>query len=238
MRSLLPTLALIGLTLASAKAAEPIKVEAGRGRNWTAIKLQNEGESLMQKGDLEGARRSLDAAIRSDPTLWPAFVNRAEVFLRQHKWDLAIQDCNEVLRQKRTFPEAALLRATANAGAGRYAVASNEINHVVSISRPRLDTYARALRARAWFYSTCPDSSFRNVQQAIKDAQIACKITNWKHEGMIDTLAEAYAAAGDFDSAIRYAEQAIALGSASPNYAKELQRNLALFKQHHPPKMF
>jgi hypothetical protein len=71
VRSLLPTLALIGLTLASAKAAEPIKVEAGRGRNRTAIKLQNEGESLMQKGDLEGARRSLDAAIRSDPTLCP-----------------------------------------------------------------------------------------------------------------------------------------------------------------------
>jgi tetratricopeptide (TPR) repeat protein len=233
-----PLIVTILLFSVAAEAAEPIRVEAGRGRNWSAIKLQNEGQAVLQKGDLEGARRNFDAAIRMDPTLWPAFANRAAVFLFQHKWELAIRDCNEVLRQKRTFPEAALVRAAANAGAGRYAAALSEINHVVSISQRQFDTYGRALGARAWFSSTCPDASFRNPQQAIKDAQLACKITKWKDEGMIGTLAGAHAAAGDFDSAIRFEEQAIALGSASPRTAKELQRDLALFKRHHPPQMF
>jgi len=45
--------------------------------------------------------------------------------------------------------------------------------------------------------------SYRNGQQALKDATAACKLMDWKDENMIDTLAMAYAEA-DFDSAVRW----------------------------------
>jgi hypothetical protein len=45
-----------------------------------------------------------DAMIKADPTFYPAYYIRAEVFLDQRKYK-AIQDCNEALRKDSTFAE-------------------------------------------------------------------------------------------------------------------------------------
>ncbi len=124
----------------------------------------------------------------------------------------------------------AKLRASINVRLGKYAEASKEFNYLVSI-HPRRVTFARALSERAWFHSTCQNSSFRNGQQAVKDAKAACSIMVWKDEHMIDTLAAAYAETGDFDSAIRYAEQALAVKGISPESAKAFREHLMWFQQ-------
>jgi hypothetical protein len=54
----------------------------------------------------------------------------------------------------------------------------------------------------------------------------------WKDENMIDTLAAAYAETGDFDSAVRYAAQALAVKGFSTEDAKVFREHLALFQQH------
>jgi tetratricopeptide (TPR) repeat protein len=213
------------------RGTEPIIVEYSGGRNRVAVKFWTDAESQLKKGDVENARRSVDAAIRSDPTLWPALYTRAKIFIRQHQYELALRDCGEALRQDRTFIDAALLRAQINERLGRHADTIKEIDHVVSI-RPRPDAFADALSQRAWFRLTCPDPSFRDEKQALKDAMTACKLMHWEDENMIDTLACAYAAAGDFDSALRYEGQALAMKGISPDDSKALQQHLALFKQH------
>jgi hypothetical protein len=43
----------------------------------------------------------------------------------------------------------------------------------------------------------------------VADATKACELTKWKNAGRIDTLAAAYAEAGDFHSAVHYEVQAI-----------------------------
>ena len=93
------------------------------------------------------------------------------------------------------------------------------------------------LSDRAWFYSTCPNASFRNGEQAVKDAKAACSIMVWKDEHMIDTLAVAYAEAGDFNSAVQYVSQALAVKGISPNSAKLFQKHLALFQQQKPIRL-
>jgi hypothetical protein len=95
-------------------------------------------------------------------------------------------------------------------------------------------TLARALSDRAWFQATCPDSSFRNGQQAVKDAKAACSIMQWKDEEIIDTLGVAYAEAGDFDSAVQYVSQALATKGISSESAKAFRQHLTLFQQHKP----
>ena len=214
-----------------APGSVPIDIRYGVGRNRVAMKLWKDAEDQLKKGDVQGAQRNVDAALRSDPALWPALYTRAKVFIRQHKYELAVQDCSEALRQNPAFIEAALLRASANAHLGRYADAMKEIDHVISI-HPRSDAYARALSDRALLRAICPDPMFRNAQQAIKDATNACKLVSWQDEDMIDTLAVAYAAVGDFDSAVSYEEQALAIKGISPEALKALQWHLALFKQH------
>jgi len=219
-----------------AQGSLPVVIEYGPGTNVVARKFWEDAEAELKTGDVENARRNVDAALRSDPKFWPALYTRAKVFLRQGKPELAIQDCSEALRQYPPFFEAALLRASANAALGRYAESLKEIEHVIAI-RPRTTGLARALIDRAWIRSVCPDPSFRNGRQAIKDATAACRIMSWNDEDMIDTLAAAYAEAGDFDSAVRYEEQALAIKGITAQDLKSLRNHLALFKQHRPLRL-
>jgi len=97
---------------------------------------------------------------------------------------------------------------------------------------------------------------------AIVDAKKACELSKWKWAWQIDTVAAAYAEAGDFDSAVRYEQQAISTAGDAPQdvyesaarlfskrYAKELaqkevkdveerrqsfSKHLELYKQHRP----
>ena len=215
------------------EAATPIRVVRERFANSKAIKLDLEAQEQIMKGDLQTAERTLNEALQADPTLWLTYYMRARLLDRQRKYNLAIQDCNRVLVKYPKFSEAALLRVEANASLGRYADSLKELDHVVRI-RPRLESYARALTQRAWFRSTCPDSSFRNGQQAMQDAKVACKLTNWKDATAIDTLAAACAELGDFDSAVRYGEQAIGAAEPSSLELKRCQQHQVLFKQHRP----
>jgi tetratricopeptide (TPR) repeat protein len=194
------------------------------------MKLCSDASHQLKNGDVAGAKRNVDAALRIDPKLWPALYVRAQIFKKEGKYDLAIQDCNEALRQYPGLVEASLLRASINVRLTKYAEALKEFNYLISL-HPRPVTLARALSDRAWFQATCPDSSFRNGKQAVKDAKAACSIMQWKDEDMIDTLAVAYAETGDFDSAVRYAAQALAVKGISDQDARAFREHLTLFQQ-------
>jgi len=155
-------------SVTAVNASVPLIVGYGKGRR-AVMNLCTNAEDRLKHGDVAGAKRDLDAALHADPTFWPALFVRAQIFAGQGKYDLAIQDCNEALRQYPGFVEAALLRARINAHLGKYAEASRELNYLVSI-HPRSVTLARALSDRAWFQATCPNASFRNGRQALKDA--------------------------------------------------------------------
>src|SRR6266567_3433480 len=194
------------------------------------MKLCSDASDQLRNGDIAGAKRNVDRALQIDPKLWPALYLRAQIFRKQGKYELAIQDCNEALRQYPGLVEAALLRASINGRLGKYAEASKEFNYLISL-HPRPVTLARALSDRAWFYASCPHSSFRNGQQAVKDAKAACSIMQWKDEDMIDTLAVAYAETGDFNSAVQYVSQALSMKGISSESAKVFREHLAWFQQ-------
>ena len=171
--------ALIIVGASELRASNPIKLIRQPFSNGEAIKLNMQAQEQMTKGDLAGAERSVALALRADPALWLTYDTRARILMRQHRYELAIQDCNRVLLKYPKFIEAALTRAQANAHLGRYADSLRDFDYIVRI-RPHLDSYARALSCRAWFLATCPNSSFRNGKQAVEDAKIVCKLTNWE----------------------------------------------------------
>jgi tetratricopeptide (TPR) repeat protein len=230
--------ALLVVTVASAtsvRGSVPIVIATPQ-RLRAAMKLVTDARDLFEKGDVAGATRNVEAALKADPTMWPALYVRAQILASEGKYDLAIKDCNEALRQYRGCVEAALLRANINIHLGKYAEALKEFNSLASL-HPRPVTLARVLSDRAWFYSTCPNTTFRNGQQAIKDAKAACSIMVWKDENMIDTLAAAYAEIGDFNSATQYAQQALAIKDISARDSKRIQRHLESFQQHKPIRL-
>jgi tetratricopeptide (TPR) repeat protein len=88
----------------------------------------------------------------------------------------------------------------------------------------------------AWLLTTCPDARVRDGAQAVKDAERACELTDYRKTAMVGTLAAAYAEAGRFDDAISTAEKACALASESgdPDLLKKNQDLLALYRVHQP----
>ena len=220
---------LIFVALCFSFASEPTTVVVSRW-DWGAVKFDEQAQKDLQKGDLKAARRDIDEALRRGPDYWPAYYDRARLFTAEGKWDSALRDCNETLHRYPAFIPAALLRARVNAHVGNYAAARAEFDHLIAIE-PRPQFYAMAFSGRAWFRATCRNESFRNPKGAVDDAKKACSITQWKEADPIDTLATACAAAGDFDSAVRYEQQATRAYDAG-ELGKTLQEHLAMFQQH------
>jgi tetratricopeptide (TPR) repeat protein len=67
----------------------------------------------------------------------------------------------------------------------------------------------RMLDELAWLLATYPDSRSRDGAEAVRLAEHACNLTNHKIPALLDTLAAAYAEAGDFPRAISAAEEAL-----------------------------
>jgi tetratricopeptide (TPR) repeat protein len=232
MRMFSLVLAVIVLVNVLAAQARPIEIEVGRGGNWTAVKLVDQAQDqLIKKGDLAGARKSVDAAIQADPSYWPALYIRAQILMEQHHYEAAVQDCERILKQDSTVVEAALLRARANFFLGRYPASMKEVEHCISIL-PRQDALARSYGTRALLRLYCPDTSIRNPQKAVADATTACKLTAWSDGELLDVLATAEAATGNFDAAIRHEQQAMTATKVREDEKKEYQKHLTLFQQH------
>lgn len=213
-------------------ATEIVRVRAGT--NLAAIRMANEAAEQVTAGrDLADARRKLDAAIAADPSYWPAYFTRAELNMREGRYAAVVEDATSALRGRTWFPASAYLRARANLKLGKLAEGIAEIEHVISL-QPKGTTYPSALNSLAWIRATCPNPAFRSGRQAIEYAKRSCALRRWQNAGDIDTLAAAYAEAGDFESAIRFEEQAIKLRGLSPKSMADLQQHLASFKQRRP----
>lgn len=198
--------------------------------NSKAAVLCNQGIDLLARGYNATARKYFDAAIESDRGSYLLYWNRAMYFRETHQWSLALTDLNSCLRLKRTYVPAFVMRGAINDRLGNYRDALADYNGVVKISphdRWMLD-------CRASLLATCPDASVRNGQAAVQDAMAACKMDNFDRAQFIDTLAAAYAETGDFDSATRYEEKAMAQAHKSKEYTAGMEKRLALYQRHKP----
>jgi tetratricopeptide (TPR) repeat protein len=95
--------------------------------------------------------------------------------------------------------------------------------------------YVPALNNLAWILSTHPRAELRSGPEAVKMAKRACDLTKWKYPILVATLSAASAEAGQFDDAVRYAEQALALTKTSTsNDTAALEKMLQEFKARQP----
>jgi tetratricopeptide (TPR) repeat protein/4-amino-4-deoxy-L-arabinose transferase-like glycosyltransferase len=73
----------------------------------------------------------------------------------------------------------------------------------------------RMLDELAWLLATYPDSKTRDGTEAVRLAERACVLTERRIPALLDTLAAAYAEAGDFPRAISVAEEALSRARSS-----------------------
>jgi protein O-mannosyl-transferase len=92
------------------------------------------------------------------------------------------------------------------------------------------------LAGLAWGMATTNNPELRNGAKAVELAKLANQMTSYQQPEALDTLAAAYAEAGNFSEAISTAQRAIELARASgrSDLAKEIQQRLALYRQGQP----
>ena len=232
----LPLVSTVLCLFATSVALRAYDVHVSSSADRNAVKLQNQGMEEEKRGNLEQAIHYFDAAIQTDPSLWPAYYNRARIFLRQRRWELVVRDTTVVLHEPKWLTEAGVMRGSANAKLGRYRAALADFSKVISFQRHG-GPYILALNGRAWLMATCSDAAFRNGPLALEDAKRAAALRkNDPH--VIDTLAAAFAEVGDFNSAAGC--ERLAIAAVTPSMAdrgelmSRLQKRLASFTHHRP----
>jgi tetratricopeptide (TPR) repeat protein len=119
-----------------------------------------------------------------------------------------------------------LATALQAAGDAASAVESYEL---VLAKQPEMVAAANNL---AWILACHADTGLRNPEKARKLAELACQKTDYKEPAYLDTFAVAAAAVGDFDTAIKMAEQAAQLYDARKNAAAvAVRERLSGFKK-------
>jgi Tfp pilus assembly protein PilF len=88
----------------------------------------------------------------------------------------------------------------------------------------------------AWLQATYPSAAVRDGAKAIENAKKACELSDRSNPNFIDTLAAAYAEAGDFAAAVREERVAVQLAASrddTPIEAQHLGYHLELFESGH-----
>jgi tetratricopeptide (TPR) repeat protein len=114
-----------------------------------------------------------------------------------------------------------------------------DIAGTIARFRSALKTLPRSpilLSNLAFLLATCSDASLRDLPEATRLAEEACRLTHYDTSTFVSTLAVIYSEAGRFDEAIWMAEKASALATQSGEQAL-LQKNqelLELYRAHRP----
>jgi len=210
----------------SARADKNNKFELNLSRyRGNSVVYFDRGLTEFDKGNLAGARKGFDAAIGAANQLWPAYLMRAQVFQQLRKYDRALQDCNAAARLKPQFSRTFIIRAQVYWELNRCAEGLADLDRVIAIhSTPESVAFALSIRAR--LHAICQKGPAHDPRKALEDATKACELDGWHMADYIETLAIAYAANGDFDSAIRYEKKAIDSGRLLPEELKNAEKRL------------
>ena len=109
----------------------------------------------------------------------------------------------------------------------------NEAGRYLEQAARRQPGWPAPQAALAWILATHPDPSRRRPQDAVRIGRRVVRMTREQDPRMLDVLAAAHAAAGDFDQAVATARKAIRLAAARPGnpLGRLLQERLDLYLQ-------
>jgi tetratricopeptide (TPR) repeat protein len=188
----------------------------------------NRGEIHYEQGEFRRAIDDYNQAIRLSPRDSAAFNSRGHAYYKLKDYRQALRDYTDAIRVDPTNAAAYTNRGDAYADKADFARASSDYRAAIRID-PAL---GRAYQSAAWLLATCPVDRFRDSKLALEAAQKAIELDGEDDYRYLDTLAAAYANAGDFREARELQSKVVSLAPAAE--AERYEERLALYRQDRP----
>jgi WD40 repeat protein/Flp pilus assembly protein TadD len=194
---------------------------------------RNLGSTLHQKGDAADAIAAYRESIRIDPNSAVVHAELGDALRAVGDFDGAVAAYRAAVRLGPNSVPAHFHLGLALYNQGQVAEAVEEYRTVV-----RLDPkHAVAHNNLAWLRATYPDAKFRDGTEAVEYAAKAVALSS-RYWSNLDTLAAAFAEAGDFEKAVATQREAIdrfrSQPKPDPALLAELDAHLKLFQDRKP----
>ncbi len=226
----------------------------------------NLGTLLMLDGQMDQAAEQYGLAIQADPNNPIGPMNLGDLLMRQAKPADAARWYRRATELRPEPPTARAQLAAALAGAGRIdeaivvcrqAIAaapeqgepyvelsrilnrrgqSREATEVLREGLRRLPHHGGMINNLAWILATSAEPSLRDGAEAVRLMERLGRSADITDPGALDTLAAAYAEAGQFDQAIAAATRAIELAKNAhrPDLARVIEERLRRYRAGQP----
>ena len=191
------------------------------------------GQLHESQGRLDEAVSRYRKAVEVQPELAFAHVRLGAGLTSKGELDEAREHLQKALVIYPSDAEAHYLLAEAWRWSARPHEALEHYREALRLSPDSLPALTGAARVLA----THPDSGVRDPEEAVRLAERAAAQTGYQDPTILDTLAAAYAASGDFETAVKAAEKAVALAEAAGAEevaVEEIRERLRLYQQGQP----
>jgi tetratricopeptide (TPR) repeat protein len=171
----------------------------------------NRATLFVQAGDLESAKKDYEQACELDAKLPSARLGLARVCHMAGECEQALEHFTTAAKLDPENPGILCSRGDLLADMGQYADALASYAMAIEVQ----PSFGHAYRNGAWLLATCPDEQYRDPENAILGAKQALESEYGERHVALDTLAAAFASAGEFEKAVTTLEEAIELAPSA-----------------------
>lgn len=196
----------------------------------SAVVICGRGETHVARRDYKLAIADFTAAIALSPAYFGPFLSRGRAYSTMEEYDKALVDLDKAIQLKPDNDASYLARAYVFEARRQFPQAAADYRAVIRLSPHIPDGY----NSLAWLLATCPAARLRNGLEAVELATKACTLTSWQDGLCLDTLAAAYAEAGNFPEAVKWQRKSLEYPEDDPEELEKARQRLALFEAGQP----
>ncbi len=191
----------------------------------------NRGFAYDEKGEYDKAISDYNKAIEINPNFDTAYNNRGSAYGKKGDYDKAFDDYNKAISENSKNDSAFLNRGNMYYKQGAYGKAIEDYTKAIQLNSKNDSAYNNL----AGLLATCADAKYRNGARAVEFAKKAMVLCPNNFE-ISDTLAAAYAEAGQFEDAVKTQEKAIDMLNEKDKtlYLIEFTERLNFYKARKP----